>query len=108
MAPDPQRTQEQSIKARKHQLFEADEPVRSETDGPRQSFQDCLKTTPAEPLSTPIKALLWVMGTVVILLLIIALATGGPRKPKPKPVSGFVPQQQSGFVLASHNGFVPQ
>ena len=90
MAPDSpqQRTQEQSIKARKHQLFEVDEPLDS---GPRRPFRDCLRETPADPLSTPLKALLWTVGTVVILLLIAALVTGGHKKPRPKPVSGFVP-----------------
>jgi hypothetical protein len=90
MAPDPphQRTQEQSIKARKHQLFEADEPLDS---GPRRPFKECLRTTPADPLSTPLKALLWTLGTVVVLLLIFALAKSGTRTPKPKPVSGLVP-----------------
>jgi len=82
----PQRTQEQSIKARKHQLFEDDEPVGDQT-GPRRSFQECLRTTPATPLSTPIKGLLWTLGTIVILILIVALATGGPRKPQPKKLT---------------------
>jgi hypothetical protein len=95
MAPDHPRTQEQSIKARKHQLFEADEPMGADASGPRKSFQECLRTTPAEPLSTTMKAMLWTVGSVVILLLILALATAGPRKPKPKPVSGFVPSSPS-------------
>jgi hypothetical protein len=89
MAPDPpnQRTQEQSIKARKHQLFEADEPL--ESTGPRRSFQDCLRQTPADPLSPLLKALLWTLGTIVILLLLAALVTSGNKKPKPN--IGFVP-----------------
>ena len=90
MSLDPLETQEQSIKARKRQLYEADEPVVGD-GGPRKSFQEYLRTTPADPLSTPLKALFWTLGTIVIVLLAIALATGGPKKPKPKPVSGFVP-----------------
>ncbi len=78
MAADDE-TQEQSIKARKHQLYE-DDPVLD--TGPRRSFKECLRETPAEPLSTPIKALLWTLGTVVILILVAALATIGTRKPK--------------------------
>ena len=101
MAPDPQRTQEQSIKARKNDLFEADEPVGGPV-GPRRSFQECLRTTPADPLSTLVKALLWVVGTVVILLLVAALVTGGGKKPRPKSVSGFVPSN-----APSRIGFVP-
>ncbi len=77
-----QRTQEQSIKARKHQLYEDDEPLFS--SGPHKSFGDCLRETPADPLSLLVKAILWVVGTVVILLLIAALATGGGKK-KPRP-----------------------
>ncbi len=105
MALEPQqRTQEQSIKARKHQLFEVDEPLDAST-GPRRSFQECLRTTPADPLSTPLKALLWTLGTVVILLLIAALATGGARKPKPKPVSSLIQQldrRSPGTLTRSH------
>jgi hypothetical protein len=86
-----QRTQEQSIKARKHELFEVDEPLDT---GPRRSLQECLRTTPADPLSTPLKALLWTLGTVVILLLIAALATGGQKKPKAKkPISSLAQPQ---------------
>ncbi len=91
MDPDLSRSQEQSIKARKHQLYDADIPVDT---GPRRSFQECLRTTPADPLSTLVKALLWTVGTIVILLLILALATSGPKSPKPKPVSGFVPSHE--------------
>jgi hypothetical protein len=90
MAPEPQRTQEQSIKARKRELYEDDEPLDAST-GPRRSFRDCLRTTPADPLSIPLKALLWVMGTLVILLLLAALATSGQKKPRPKSASGFAP-----------------
>ncbi len=90
MAPEPQRTQEQSIKARKRDLFDADTPSVDES-GPRRSFQDCLKATPADPLSALVKAALWVVGTVVILLLVAALATGGKKKPRPRPDIGFVP-----------------
>ncbi len=97
MAPEPQRTQEQSIKARKHQLFEVDEPLGG-SSGPRQSFQEYLRTTPADPLSTTAKAILWIVGAIVILLLIVALATSGPKKPRPKPVSGLVLPATIGLV----------
>ena len=92
--PPDQHTQEQSIKARKHQLFEVDTPLDGST-GPRRSFQDCLRETPAEPLSTPLKALLWTLGTIVILLLVLALATGGTRKPKPKSPNALAPAAAS-------------
>jgi hypothetical protein len=90
MAPDPSRTQEQSIKARKSDLFDADKPSSTST-GPRRSFADLLKDTPADPLSPLVRALLWTLGTVVVLLLVAALATGGPKKPRPKPVAGTTP-----------------
>ncbi len=81
MAPDlHHRTQEQSIKARKHQLFE-DEDFGTVSSGPRLSFPELLRVTPADPLSPALKALLWVVGTVVVLLLLAALLTsGGTRK----------------------------
>jgi hypothetical protein len=91
-----QQTQEQSIKARKHELYEDDEP---DASGPRRSFQECLRTTPADPLPTLLKGLLWTVGTIVILLLIAALVTGGNKKPRPKPVSGFVPSSASARVV---------
>ena len=92
MAPVPpdQRTQEQSIKERKQELFEVDQALQAPT-GPRRSFQDCLRETPADPLSTPLKALLWTVGTIVILLLMFALATGGNKKPKPRSPNALAP-----------------
>ena len=84
MSLEPQRTQEQSIKARKNELFEVDRPVGAPT-GPRRSFRECLRTTPAAPLSPAVRALLWVAGVVVVLLLLAALVTTGSKKPKPKP-----------------------
>ena len=80
MAPDHDEIQDRSIKARKHQLYE-DDPVLD--TGPRRPFKECLRETPADPLSIPIKALLWTLGTVVIILLLAALATIGTKKPKP-------------------------
>ena len=103
MAPDHphHRTQEQSIKARKNQLFDADEPV--ESSGPRKSLQDCLRETPATPLSTMVKAILWAIGAVVLLLLAVALATGGGRKkPQSKATSAApVASRPVGIAVAS-------
>jgi hypothetical protein len=96
MAPDHphQRTQEQSIKARKHQLYEDDEPIR--TAGPRKSFQDCLRERPADPLSPLVKGILWVVGSVVILLLVAALATGGgKKKARPRTADASTPTVES-------------
>ncbi len=90
MTPNPSqpRSQEQSIRARKHQLFESDEHP-DLAGGPRRPFKECLKTTPANPLSPAIKGLLWVVGSLVILLLAAALVTSSHKKPRPaKPVAG--------------------
>jgi hypothetical protein len=76
---------EPPMKAKTHRLFEQDEPDPSLAAGPRRSFAECLRTTPADPLSPLVKAALWAVGTIVVLLLIAALATGGGRKPKPRP-----------------------
>jgi hypothetical protein len=91
MAPDPHhRTQEQSIKARKHQLFE-DEDLAS-ASGPSLPFPELLRVTPAEPLSPAIKALLWVVGTLVVLMLLAALLNaGGGRKAPKTPAASVAP-----------------
>lgn len=90
MAPDPHhRTQEQSIKARKHQLF--DDEDFGTSSGPSLSFPELVRVTPAEPLSPAVKGLLWVVGSVVVLLLLVALLTsGGSRKPA-KPSGAVAP-----------------
>ena len=82
-APDPHhRTQEQSIKARKNQLFDSDE---NDQFGPRRSFAECLRETPAAPVPLAIKALLWVVGCLVVLILLLAFAKVGTKTPRPNP-----------------------
>ena len=92
MSPDPHhlRTQEQSIKARKHQLFE-DEDLPSASATPSLPFPELLRVTPAEPLAPPVKALLWGVGTVVVLLLLAALVTSGGKRKAPKPSASLAP-----------------
>jgi hypothetical protein len=75
-------TQEQSIKARKHQLFEADE---SAAVGSGRPFKDFLRTTPAAPLSGLTKAALWAAAVVVVLVLIATLFKTFHRPPKAAP-----------------------
>ena len=82
---------EPPMKPKTHRLFEEDEPSASSI-GPRRSFEECLRTTPADPLSTGLKVALWVVGTLVVILLIAALATGGARKPKPRPTVHDIPR----------------
>lgn len=85
---DHHEAQDRSIKARKNQLFEADE-VES---GPRRSFAQALRETPAAPLDPVSRGALWAVGVVVVLLLLAAFARVGTRKPKarPKPVAARV------------------
>jgi hypothetical protein len=83
LEPSSGRSPEQSLKSRKSTLFDEDEPA-SAASAPRRSFQDCLRQTPAAPLSTGLKATLWVVGGIVVVLLIAALATSGGKRPRPK------------------------
>jgi len=73
-------TQEQSIKDRKKQLYDADAPAVAV--GPHKPFQDVLRSTPAAPLSTATKAALWAVTVVVLLLLVAALMKGPKRTVK--------------------------
>ena len=102
-APDPhQTTQEQSIKARKHQLFEADDL--SGEHAPSRSFADCLRETPAAPLSPALKAGLWVLGGVVLLLLLAAFVKVGNRAPKPRPAAAASLDAPAGILSSPSTG----
>lgn len=96
---DPARTQEQSIKARKHQLFEDEEPVGG--GGSSVPFEELLRTTPAEPLSGPVKAMLWAIGVVVALLLAASLLTSGKSRAPRKAADA---ARDAGFVVAGRAG----
>jgi hypothetical protein len=72
--------QEQSIKARKHELF-VDEPLGQ--DGPRKTFREYLRETPAAPLTKNVKLMLWGSAAPVVLLFFGALLTGKGAAPKP-------------------------
>jgi hypothetical protein len=86
MADKHQETQEQSIKARKHQLFD-DDTSEFAVKGPRKPFEEFLKETSAAPLSGTAKAILWAAGVVVVLLLVAAMLKGlrGHSKTGPRP-----------------------
>ena len=84
MADEHRQTQEQSIKARKHQIF--DDVVPAVSSGSSKPFKEFLRETPAAPLSGGMKAALWAVGAVVALLLVAALMKGmGGAKGGPKP-----------------------
>lgn len=70
MAPQAPREQEQSIKARKREIFEEEQDF-----GPRKPFAEYLAMTEATPLTAAQKAMLWGVGTLVVLLLVAALLT---------------------------------
>jgi hypothetical protein len=80
MAPGAPREQEQSIKARKREIFEEEQ---RDTGPPRKPFSAYIASTPPVPLSTGQKAALGAVGALVVLLLLAALLTmPGPRIPR--------------------------
>jgi hypothetical protein len=61
--------QERSIKAREHELY-----VKPTDDGQvRKPFLDYLRETPAEPLSTTTKTILWIVAVLVVVVFLAAL-----------------------------------
>ena len=88
MADNPHAiTEEQKIKARKALLYDA-EPVAAPT-GPSKPFAVYLRETPAEPLAGPVKAGLWALGAVVLLLLVASVVkfSNRPAKVKKAPAA---------------------
>jgi hypothetical protein len=80
MAPPASREQEQSIKARKLELFEEEQS----DGGPRRPFSAYLAETEAAPIPAAQKAALWGAGILVLLLLLAALLTvPAPRSGPP-------------------------
>jgi len=67
------REQEQSIKARKSELFE--EEQLADDLGARRPFSHYLANAEATPFSTAQKLALWGLGVVVVLILLAALVT---------------------------------
>lgn len=79
------REQEQSIRARKQLLFEEEELTprhdAASDHGPRKSFSEYLRATPAAPLSGSTRAMLWGAGLIVVLLFIASLVKRGSPPP---------------------------
>jgi hypothetical protein len=82
--------QEHSIKARGKELYAGQ--LKPENSQPTKPFVTYLRETPAQPLSTFTKVVLWIAGIVVALLLLAAvwrvthrygLARRAPRSPRP-------------------------
>src|SRR4051812_44419033 len=86
MAPEksaPSETQEQSIKSRKHQLYDAEPaPASTEPVKKMKTVQDYLNNTPATRLSSGLKASLFAAGGVVIVLFFGVLLFSH-RRPNP-------------------------
>ena len=61
MAPETPREQEQSIKARKREIFEEEQVF-----GPRRPFSAYLAETEATPLTAGQKAAIWGVGVLVL------------------------------------------
>ncbi len=77
--------QEISIKSRSHEVF-----VKAETDEsrrPTKPFPVYLRETPASPISSTVKAMLWLAGIVVALLFLASvwklMVRHGPRRMAP-------------------------
>jgi hypothetical protein len=64
--------QERSIKAREHEVF-AERPRPATSSKSTKPFPVYLRETPAEPLSTFAKVVLWTVGIIVVLLFLAAL-----------------------------------
>lgn len=97
----PPREQEQTIKTRKQLLFDADEPLvgDDESTGPRKSFAEYVRETPAAPLNGLTKAALWGAAALVVLLLIFTvMKTSGGNAQKTAPKNSAI--HRPAYVLA--------
>jgi hypothetical protein len=74
--------QDQSIKARKNELFVEEQVLQT---GPRKKLRDYLKDTPAAPLSKNVKLSLWGSAVPVVLLFVVALFSLGNRSTAKAP-----------------------
>lgn len=96
--------QERSIKDRGKELFVPERDQESDRP-PVKPFAVYLRETPAAPMSAGVRALLWVVSVVVLLLLVAALwriQRSPRRRPRPQPTSAAAlsPARASGPVGA--------
>jgi hypothetical protein len=63
--------QEHSIKSRAHEVFAKQEP--ETVNHPTRSFPEYLRETPAFPMSSTVKAMLWFAGIIVGILFLAAI-----------------------------------
>jgi len=107
-SPEAQERQDQSIKSRKFQLFDDDDPA---AGGPAKPFADYLRATPPAPMSAGVKAAFWGAGGVLILILLAALLGGRGRKPAAggrRADEGGTISTQRGLVLTAGENDVPR
>jgi hypothetical protein len=95
--------QEQSIKARKSELFVEE---KHDQDGPRKKFRDYLRETPATPLSKNVKLMLWGSAAPVVLLFLGALLTSKGSTAKP-PSETVLPPTPTRSVAVVRNDEPP-
>jgi hypothetical protein len=86
MAPEAPREQEQSIKARKKELFD---PESHAAEGPLRPFAEYVRVTQASPFSGTVNLVLWGLLALVALLFLASLVTAPASR---------------GKVLAPHSG----
>ncbi|MDR3632742.1 MAG: hypothetical protein P4L84_02840 [Isosphaeraceae bacterium] len=94
--PASRETQEQSIKARKHELFQPEAATGAST-GPRKTVKEYLRDTRPVPLAAGAKAGLWVAAALVLLLFLAALLTSGsrPRRRTHRPHTAAMPSRET-------------
>jgi hypothetical protein len=74
-------SEEQSIKARKHEMFE--EEARAGSTEPKKPVKVYLQETPATPMTQFTKITLWALGVIVLLLFLAAVVTRGMHSRRP-------------------------
>jgi hypothetical protein len=90
--------QERSIKEREKELF-VESQVEAPERAPVKPFAVYLRETPALPVSSGVKTLLWIVGIVVLLIFLVALwriqrtpsRRSRPRAAAPAAASFFYP-----------------
>jgi hypothetical protein len=89
--------QEQSIKARKKELF-----VEDVATGPRKAFREYLSETPSAPLSKNVKLILWGSAAPVVLLFLGSVVTAkgsAPKAPQGTVLAPVAPEPQASPIL---------
>jgi hypothetical protein len=89
--------QERSIKAREHELY-----LKPTEEGQaRKPFLEYLRETPAEPLSTTTKTILWIVAVLVVVVFLAAIWRAATRR-SARPRNRAVPSAVQPAALADH------